>query len=238
MARPSFAAEAGVSTRTLYNHFGGKEKLFRAVLLDSAAAVTSANVAIVERNLGKATDVEKDFLAFGREWMGRRGDHDAHMLLIRQITAEGHRLPADVIEEWQRTGPRAVAEAVRERLAGLGAQGLLAVDAVNFAEAARYLLLFVAGSVTADTFFGVVPMPDDEVEARVTSGVRTFLRLYGVNEAYDLGSNRERRRGVRHGRSRRCRNVLVAPLRGPSGALRSTAPDAAPSPAPYCSPGR
>ncbi|MDX3232044.1 MATE family efflux transporter [Streptomyces sp. ME19-01-6] len=53
-----------------------------------------------------------------------------------------------------------------------------------------------------------------------------------------LGCDRDRRRDARHGRSRRCRNALVAPLRGPSGALRSTAPDAAPSPDPYRTPGR
>ncbi|MEU1669196.1 MATE family efflux transporter [Streptomyces sparsogenes] len=53
-----------------------------------------------------------------------------------------------------------------------------------------------------------------------------------------LGCGRDRRRDARHSRSRRCRNALVAPLRGPSGALRSTAPDAAPSPDPYRTPGR
>ncbi|MFI6880629.1 TetR/AcrR family transcriptional regulator [Streptomyces sp. NPDC050400] len=172
------AAEAGVSTRTLYNHFGGKENLFREVLMDSAAAVTAAHVAIIERHLGKVTDLDKDVTAFAREWMGRRGEHGPHMLLVRQIISEGPHLPADVIEEWQRIGPRAVTEAVRLRLAELGAQGLLAVDDANSAEAARYFTLLIAGSVTVDTFFGVVPMAGSEVDARVDSGVRTFLRLY------------------------------------------------------------
>ncbi|MFI7012584.1 TetR/AcrR family transcriptional regulator [Streptomyces sp. NPDC050145] len=174
------AAEAGVSTRTLYNHFGGKANLFREALLDSAAAVTSAHVAVAERHLTKVTDVEKDLLAFAREWMGRRTDHDAHMRLVRQIIAEGNRLPADVIEEWQRIGPRAVTEAVRERLAALGAQGLLRIAPDESAEAARHLMLLVAGGVTTDTFFGVVPMSPEDLDARVVSGVRTFLKLYGV----------------------------------------------------------
>jgi AcrR family transcriptional regulator len=176
------AAEAGVSTRTLYNHFGGKANLFREALLESAAAVTGAHVALIERYLTKVTDVDEDLLAFAREWMGRRPEHDAHMRLVRQIIAEGQRLPADVIEEWQRTGPRTVTEAVRERLAALGAQGLLAIgpDPAESAEAARYLMLLVAGGVTTDTFFGVVPMSAEDVDARVVSGVRTFLRLYGV----------------------------------------------------------
>ncbi|NEB76835.1 TetR/AcrR family transcriptional regulator [Streptomyces sp. SID14478] len=177
------AAEAGVSTRTLYNHFGGKENLFREALLESAAAVTAAHVTVIERHLGKVTDVEKGLLAFAREWMGSRGDHDAHMLLVRQIIAEGAHLPADVIEGWQRTGPRAAREAVRERLVELGAQGLLAVDAANSTDAARYLLLLVAGDVTVDTFFGVVPMSDAEMDRRIESGVRAFLKLYAAEEA-------------------------------------------------------
>ncbi|MZD08367.1 TetR family transcriptional regulator [Streptomyces sp. SID5785] len=176
------AAEAGVSTRTLYNHFGGKANLFREALIESAAAVTAAHVALIERHLTKVTDPEKDLLAFAREWMGRRTEHDAHMRLVRQIIAEGRRLPPDVIEEWQRTGPRAVTEAVRERLAALGGQGWLRIgpDPAESAEAARYLMLLVAGGVTTDTFFGVVPMAPEEVDARVVSGVRVFLRLYGV----------------------------------------------------------
>ncbi|MFJ9131028.1 TetR/AcrR family transcriptional regulator [Streptomyces sp. NPDC102340] len=173
------AAEAGVSTRTLYNHFGGKENLFREVLIDSAKNVTAAHVALIERHLAKVTDVEKDLLALAREWMGRRGDHEPHMLLVRHIISEGAHLPADVIEEWQRIGPRGTAEAVRAALLRLGEQGYLAVDEANSGEAGRHFLLLIPGSVTVDTFFGVVPMSDAEVDARVSSGLGVFLKLYG-----------------------------------------------------------
>ncbi|MET9495819.1 TetR/AcrR family transcriptional regulator [Streptomyces sp. NPDC006552] len=173
------AAEAGVSTRTLYNHFGGKENLFRTVLLDSAASVTAAYSALVARHLGKVTDIEADITALAREWMERRAEHAPHMLLVRQIIAEGAHLPADVLEEWQRIGPRATTEAVRVHFVELGARGLLALGDSDAGEAARYFTLLTAGSVTVDTFFGVVPMSQGEVDARVESGVRAFLRLYG-----------------------------------------------------------
>ncbi|MEV1020574.1 TetR/AcrR family transcriptional regulator [Streptomyces sp. NPDC050264] len=177
------AAEAGVSTRTLYNHFGGKENLFREVLMDSAAKVTGGQVELIDRHLSKVTDIEADIRALAREWMRRRAEHASHMLLVRQIISEGPHLPADVIEEWQRTGPRAVTEAVRERFVELGAQGLLAVQESNSLEAARYFTLLTAGTVTVDTFFGVVPMPAAEVDARVESGVRVFLRLYATGNS-------------------------------------------------------
>ncbi|MEB8340588.1 TetR/AcrR family transcriptional regulator [Streptomyces endophyticus] len=172
------AAEAGVSTRTLYNHFGGKENLFREVLIDSAAKVTSAHIDLIDRHLGKVTDVEADLLALAREWMGRRGDHEPHMLLVRHIISEGSHLPADAIEEWQRIGPRATAEAVRTALLRLGEQGHLVVHESNSAEAARHFLLLIPGSVTVDTFFGVVPMSAEEVDARVSGGLAVFLKLY------------------------------------------------------------
>ncbi|MER5949776.1 TetR/AcrR family transcriptional regulator [Streptomyces sp. NPDC001904] len=179
------AAEAGVSTRTLYNHFGGKENLFRETLLDSAAAVTAAHVALIERHLNKVTDIEADLHALAREWMGRRGEHADHMLLVRQVIVEGPHLPGDVVEEWQRTGPVAVREAVRAAFERLGEEGLLAVDGSNSAEAARYFTLLIAGSVTVDTFFGAVPMDSAEIGERVESGVRVFLRLFAVAEDVD-----------------------------------------------------
>lgn len=136
--------------------------------------MTAAHVALIERHLGKVADVEKDLLALAREWMGRRGDHEPHMLLVRHIISEGSHLPADVIEEWQRIGPRGTAEAVRAALLRLGEQGHLAVDEANSAEAGRHFLLLIPGSVTVDTFFGVVPMSDAEVDARVSSGLGVF----------------------------------------------------------------
>ncbi|MFJ4711680.1 TetR/AcrR family transcriptional regulator [Streptomyces sp. NPDC088785] len=174
------AAEAGVSTRTLYNHFGGKENLFRETLLDSAATVTAAHVALIERHLADVTDIGAALRALAREWMGRRGEHADHLLLVRQIIAEGPHLPADVVQDWQGTGPRAVREAVRVAFERLGGEGLLAVDADNSGEAARYFTLLVAGSVTVDTFFGAVPMARAEIDARVESGVRVFLKLFAV----------------------------------------------------------
>ncbi|MFD8573284.1 TetR/AcrR family transcriptional regulator [Streptomyces sp. NPDC059639] len=177
------AVEAGVSTRTLYNHFGGKENLFRETLLDSAAAVTGARVALIERHLGKVTDVEADLRALAQEWMARRGEHADHMLLIRQVIAESPHLPGDVIQEWQGTGPRVVREAVRAAFVRLGVQGLLAVDEDNAAEAARYFTLLIAGSVTVDTFFGAVPMAAEEIDAQIESGVRAFLKLFAVTGA-------------------------------------------------------
>ncbi|MFH8289460.1 TetR/AcrR family transcriptional regulator C-terminal domain-containing protein [Streptomyces sp. NPDC018059] len=109
-----------MSTRTIYNHFGDKDGLFRAVLLESAESVTAATEALFERHLRKVRDAEED---------------------------------------------------------------LLAVDETNARKAARHLALMVGGGVTAESYFGALPLAEAEVEEIVRDGVGIFLRLYGVDAA-------------------------------------------------------
>lgn len=176
----AIAAEAGVSTRTIYNHFGGKEGLFRAVLLESAASVTAATEVLFEKHLRKIRDIEEDLLDFARDWVGQAGAHPGHFSVVRQIIPEGQRLPADVLEEWQRIGPRATQEALGRWLSDLGRQGFLAVDESNARKAARHFALMVGGGVTAESYFGALPLSRDAVDEIVRDGVGIFLRLYGV----------------------------------------------------------
>ncbi|MFH8609024.1 TetR/AcrR family transcriptional regulator [Streptomyces sp. NPDC018029] len=176
----AIAAEAGVSTRTIYNHFGDKEGLFRAVLLESAESVTAATEALFERHLRKVRDIEEDLLDLARDWVGQSEAHPGHFSVVRQIIPEGGRLPADVLEEWQRVGPRASQEALARWMLELGRQGKIAVDESNARKAARHFALMVGGGVTAESYFGALPLEKAEIEEIVRDGVEIFLRLYGV----------------------------------------------------------
>jgi AcrR family transcriptional regulator len=64
----AIAAEAGVSTRTIYNHFGDKADLFHAVIQDSVTQVADAQIAVVDRHLTKIIDLEADLTEFARAW--------------------------------------------------------------------------------------------------------------------------------------------------------------------------
>ena len=57
-----------MSTRTIYNHFGDKAQLFRALITESATRVADAQIAIIDRYLHKVTDLEADLVEFGRVW--------------------------------------------------------------------------------------------------------------------------------------------------------------------------
>ncbi|MFF3753844.1 TetR/AcrR family transcriptional regulator [Streptomyces sp. NPDC002018] len=177
----AIAAAAGVSTRTIYNHFTDKDELFRTVFLESAASVTEGLAELFARHFerfGRTADIEQNLLALAREWVGQNAKHPEHFALVRQIITEAPRMPADVIEEWQRVGPRAARVELARWLGSLADQGLLDIEDADVA--ARHLTLLVGG-LTLESFFGAVRVSADEAESFVASGVRAFLKLYGAS---------------------------------------------------------
>ncbi|WP_235968389.1 TetR/AcrR family transcriptional regulator [Streptomyces mesophilus] len=175
----AIAAEAGVSSRTLYNHFGDKEGLFRAVLLDSSVAVTTAQQELLARHFHKFRDPETDLYDMALEWIGGIETHPEHFALVRQIIPEASRLPVDVLEEWRRVGPKATQQALKEHLLAAGRAGLLAIDEENADRATRHLALFTGGAVSAESAQGALPLAPEEFERLVREGVELFLQLYG-----------------------------------------------------------
>ncbi|MFD3919989.1 TetR/AcrR family transcriptional regulator C-terminal domain-containing protein [Streptomyces sp. NPDC058595] len=150
--------------------------------LESAASVTAASRELIDRHLRKlrrVEDVEADFLAYARDWVGQGSAHPEHFALVRQIATEGSRMPAAVIDEWQRTGPRAVRSDLARRLREIADAGLLDIAAGAEMAAARHLSLLVGG-VMLETYFGALPMGADETDEYVRGAVWAFLKLHGV----------------------------------------------------------
>ncbi|WP_240110561.1 TetR/AcrR family transcriptional regulator C-terminal domain-containing protein [Streptomyces sp. MUM 203J] len=172
------AAEAGVSVSTLLEHHRDRDRLLLAVVLNSSASVAAALADIAERQLsgGGRTDLEADLVAFGKAWLRPLADFPEHFALVRQLTAEVERLPADVLEVWRSSGPQRAEQSLARALRKVAELGLLDIeDACGAAE--RFVLL-VAGPVAQRSFHGAVPFTDAETDALVTRGVRDFLRLY------------------------------------------------------------
>jgi AcrR family transcriptional regulator len=168
------AAEAQVSSRTIYNHFQDKAGLFRAVIQDSAQRVAAAQLAIVDRYLRKVTDLEADLVEFGIAWRTPMPDYAEHSALVRQVNAEAGHIPQEAIDAWQEAGPLAVRRALADRLAALADEGLLRVDAPM--RAALHFSLLISGS--NPSYRGAHMTPDEITEA-VTTGVHAFLHGYG-----------------------------------------------------------
>lgn len=173
----TMAAEAGVSTRTIYNHFGNKAGLFHQVMLDNAGRVAEAQIAIIDRHLTNVTDLEADLNAFGRDLAVPLTEYADHFTLVWQVNAESAHIPKEAIDAWQQAGPIRVRRALGERLAQLAEQGLLrGVD--NPERSALHLMLLVLA--WNPSFRPDRPGTQAEVEEMVTSGVRAFLHGYSA----------------------------------------------------------
>lgn len=167
------AAAAGVSTRTLYNHFGDKAGLFRAVIQESATKVAAAQLAIIEARLTEITDLEADLVEFGIAWRTPMPDYAEHSALVRQVNAEAGHIPQAAIDAWQEAGPIAVRRALAGRLAAFAADGLLRID--DPMRAALHFSLLISG---ANPSYRGGSMTPDEIKDAVTTGVHAFLHGY------------------------------------------------------------
>ena len=171
------AKEAGVSTRTIYNHFADKDELFRTVIAHSAARVREQHLDLVDRHLGAIVDVEADLRSFARAIARSGRDFPEHFALVRQVNAEVGHLPHEVITAWRAAGPRPVHAAIARRLAESADKGLLTIEDPK--RATVHLLLLTGTEISNRTFMGALPIAEAEVEAIVDAGLEVFLRAYG-----------------------------------------------------------
>ena len=163
----AISAEAGVSTRTVYNHFTDKKALFQAVIQESAQRAADAQIAVIDRHLSKVTDLESDLVAFCCAFAAPLGPaSSAHFALVRQVSAEAEHIPREVLDAWQEAGPLRVRRALGRRLQRLGRRGLLRVEDPSLA--ALHLMMLTA-----------LPSPSAPPGAVVSRGVLAFLHGYG-----------------------------------------------------------
>jgi len=124
----AIAERAKVSVRTLYNHFTGKEELFRAVLQASAARVAEEHLRLMDRELLDATDLEAALTRFALAWLDPSPGAADHFKLMRRIDAERPQLPVAAVEAWRRVGPARVKARLAEHLARFAELGLLRLE--------------------------------------------------------------------------------------------------------------
>jgi TetR/AcrR family transcriptional repressor of mexJK operon len=172
----AIAEAAGVSKRTIYDYYGGKERLFVSAVRETAAAQASVFDDLLDRTLGTVTgprDLEAALVAFGRGFATGIARSAERAAVMRLMIAEASHFP-ELIE----TPPeeRPVQSALADRLAAFTRMGLLEVT--DPAEAAEFLGLLVTGRVNNRSWYGTVHLDDAEIDRLATGGVRVFLRAY------------------------------------------------------------
>jgi TetR/AcrR family transcriptional regulator, mexJK operon transcriptional repressor len=171
----AIADEAGVSKRTIYNHYGDKANLFLSVISDSFDSMANVVSDLIDRYLVDVPDdqVEENIVSFATEVALLAAQSSERSSLIRLMMAEAPHFP----ELWRRQmRPQTVTAQIARQVAVLSDRGLL--DVPDPAEAANNLFALTMGQMNNRSLFGIVPLSDEEVIRLATSGARAFLRAY------------------------------------------------------------
>ncbi|WP_449483336.1 TetR/AcrR family transcriptional regulator [Streptomyces avidinii] len=179
----ALAAAAGISTRTLYNHFpGGKAMLFATVVTWTSTRVREAQIAMMDAVLNPERpphpdDLERDLVALGHAFIGLMADYPDHFALVRHIHAEADHVPPEVLEAWTNAGPGPAGRALADAMAGLAAAGLLDLHG-DAALVSTHFMALTSQPILQLTHYGVLPIPQPQVDRLVGGGVAAFLRAY------------------------------------------------------------
>ena len=178
----AIAAEAGVSTRTLYNHFGGKLALFERVLVSGATEVAEAFEQAAGEGLHDSS-ASGSLRVLGHAIVAHRARFPGHFALVARLEAERDQFPESLIESWLRAGPRRVRATLQAWLIRLATAAGVTLD--DPAAAARHLVALVTSTLNTDPEGGRPP-----TEAELDGAVEVFARGYGFEAGLEAASTR------------------------------------------------
>jgi TetR/AcrR family transcriptional repressor of mexJK operon len=166
------AAAANVAKQTLYNQFGSKEDLFKAMIADRAAIMRAPLAAhALERHPREMlTDVARQYYTHACS--------PSEMGYYRMIIGASQQFP-EIGQAYYEAGPRQMLEALsqwiarEERLGRLDAGGEPNI-------AAEHFLGMITGQIEARWLLGVgTEMSPNEIERRAKFCADVFMRAFG-----------------------------------------------------------
>lgn len=168
----AIAGRAGVSKRTVYSYFSGKEALFGAVMENVCLSVIGTQTP-AELTSGPLDRVLSEY---GRRFLTLITSPQA-LAVFRVVTAEAVRFP-ELGEVFYRIGPQRCTTALAAYLGEQDRAGILRIPDPE--AAAGQFLAMVKGPVHMRLTLGVGPRPEEaEIAAVVEAAVAVFLRGYG-----------------------------------------------------------
>jgi AcrR family transcriptional regulator len=172
----TIAAEAAVSKQTIYNHLGDKRSLFESLIDENFDRVNAQQFAMIETFPDRPANLMAELTAFAGDLMrGCLMDERARALRTL-VQAEGSRRP-EIARQWRRRSQDQLAGSLSARFARLALLGKLSL--VDPDQAARDFLALITYDAQVGWTIGDATMRDDELDASIAAGVRTFMRAYG-----------------------------------------------------------
>jgi TetR/AcrR family transcriptional repressor of mexJK operon len=167
----AIAAEAGVSKRTVYSHFPGKDVLFAAVMMRHCAAVSGENVWTLDPDI----EPRQMLTDRGRRFLRLITSPEA-VALFRTVTAEAERFP-ELGRAFFETGPKCWFGSFEDYLRAQDEKGRLRVP--NPEVAAKFLFSLLKDPLHLRMMLGVQSkVTEEEIEAHVKNVVDVFLEQY------------------------------------------------------------
>jgi TetR/AcrR family transcriptional regulator, mexJK operon transcriptional repressor len=173
----AIAAEAGVSKRTVYSHYGDKENLFLQVMQETFLGMRDHFAEVFWRTMSDVTDVEKSLVNGLREVVAEVSHTPERAILLRLMMSELPHFPS-LLDMWR---GRAVQPILAELVTRLTASGLLSTDDPGLA--ADHLSALTLGQINNRSLMGTIPLTDAQIDQIITSGVHVFLCAYGPDGA-------------------------------------------------------
>lgn len=167
------AGLAGVAKGTIYNIYGDKEGLFRAIIGEAIDTAERFSVEVAA-NLGGTDDVENELIAAAQQ-LSRAVLGGRIVPLRRLLISEATRFPEFARDYYERAPGRVMAT-LAGGLRRFDERGLLGIDDAQMA--AEQLAFLVLGASLDRALFEAESQPPEVVEARAIAGVRVFLRAY------------------------------------------------------------
>lgn len=171
----AIALAAGVAKHTIYNHFGDKESLLRAVVADLAEQALVRNLAAVEI-LDRGADLAESLTETGVRLAECYCDE--HTVALRRLLQAQLPTMPDLLDLIRDRATDRVNDALAARLARLALAGRLELHG-DPAVAAEQFGALLTGPLESRTRMGTAKISKSELRQLVRNAVETFLRAFG-----------------------------------------------------------